>query len=823
MFLAPWFAIGGLIAAAGPILIHFLNRRRYKVMEWAAMDFLREAIYRSPRIFQLRDPLLLLLRTLCIVGFGLAMARPFLDGTVAPADPNQPVHAVLLIDNSMSMGYQQLNGTLLDDVKTRAKDKIQNYPTGTVISVIPICGTSSGKLTFQDCRTVDDALEALMAIETVDRSASGPAAVDLALEACRRIDDLPQKQILLFTDQQVANWSPQGMESQLKQLPGPLQIVEVAADSPENSWVEDVKLIDGVADLQTPAKFVATLRHEGRDARNGVQVTLSIEGSPVATQTVDLLPGQSREVEFPPYKFDVPTEPGKPTFVGVEVSMAPDRLPADDQRFLVVPVVSSLPVVFVDQYGKDEDPRKNRFGETFLLRRYLAPRISRTQGDKHLIQVRHTTMGRLTREMLEDARVVVIAGASGPGDMAPTLREYVEQGGNLVIAAGGEFDPDEWTKAGWLDGMGILPAPLQSVTVGRLPSESPHAIEPFQLDLDSMSSEVFLIEATSHEELVDLYRLPYFFKAVAVKLDDETVKTAIDNVTHQIEEQRRTVQEAEKQLKAMKGADSQKLSDKDQKRLADLQQQLNARKPEWLLWSGLDTADDSQVPAQRLAEATRPQVLATYTNRVPFMVQRRVGRGRTVFVSTSVSPAWNTLPTTNTMLIFDRLLRGMIQQTIPGRTIGTEQKFVLPISAADRNATITLTGPNNVKETLAVDALGGQRYGVTVANRTRRGYYTIRAERTRDSAQGAVEAKLWEIPLAINGPTDESQLTPRDETAAGKGESRLGSLAGGAAGFQRAGLQGTDLWKWGLLAVVAGLLLELVILAVPKLAGERTA
>ncbi len=36
-FLVSAFAIGGLIAALGPIVIHLLNRRRYRVIEWAAM------------------------------------------------------------------------------------------------------------------------------------------------------------------------------------------------------------------------------------------------------------------------------------------------------------------------------------------------------------------------------------------------------------------------------------------------------------------------------------------------------------------------------------------------------------------------------------------------------------------------------------------------------------------------------------------------------------------------------------------------------------------------------------------------------------------
>ena len=57
------FALAGAIAAAGPLVIHLLNRRRYRVVHWAAMDFLREAMNRNRKILQLRDILLLVLRT----------------------------------------------------------------------------------------------------------------------------------------------------------------------------------------------------------------------------------------------------------------------------------------------------------------------------------------------------------------------------------------------------------------------------------------------------------------------------------------------------------------------------------------------------------------------------------------------------------------------------------------------------------------------------------------------------------------------------------------------------------------------------------------
>ena len=54
-FFAGTFAIAGLIAASGPLIIHLLNRRRFRRVEWAAMDFLRKAMQRSRRAVELRD------------------------------------------------------------------------------------------------------------------------------------------------------------------------------------------------------------------------------------------------------------------------------------------------------------------------------------------------------------------------------------------------------------------------------------------------------------------------------------------------------------------------------------------------------------------------------------------------------------------------------------------------------------------------------------------------------------------------------------------------------------------------------------------------
>lgn len=827
MFLAPWFALAGLVVAAGPIVIHLLNRQRYRVVEWAAMDFLRQAVRRSRRILRLRDLLLLALRTLCVLLFALAMARPYFVASSAQLDPDQPVHAVLVVDNSLSMAYEQVEGTVLDEAKARAKAFCGRLPPGSCISILPLCGSAT-EFNRDAYHTRDDALEALDAIEPADRSASAAAAIDLALEACRRVNSHTAKQVVFISDQQLANWPATSLSPQLEQLPGTLQVVQVAADEVENAWGADFQLQDNIADLSSPAVFLATISYQGSSPRHDVQVTLAVDGITVAARSISLEPGQSREVRFPPYQFDVPVEPGRPTFVTAEVSIPQDRLPADDHRVLVAPVVSALPIVFVDQFGDDEDPDRNRIGETFRLRRLLTPVTSRTEQERQLVEVRHVKAEQLDRDLLEDARLVVIAGLADPPDAVPLLREYVEQGGFLVIAAGADFDPASWTPDARTSGLGILPAPLKPKPVGRLPGASAGRLEPFQLDFTSMLHEYFLLEQTSTEELADLYSLPYFFKAVEADLSEEVLDEMARAATVKIDKARSRLPEVQQRLDELAEKEVRtQLSEAERQERERMEQARADLRPQWLLWEpphrarGTDTmpvAPDDSFSADQAARASRPRVLAAFTNRVPFMIQRDIGRGQVLFVSTGVYRDWNTLTSTNAVLIFDRIFRDMLGRTLPRRNITSSERLVLPVPADYRRARFTISGPDRDDEPISVEALGADREGIRVDNLTRRGHYRITAHATGEMPQAALGARLWDIPLAVNGPADESQLDvlDRDGLAERMGQSPYRwvdrqetiSLAGSP-------IHGRDLWKWLMLSVLLGLVVELAILARP--------
>ena len=816
-------AIAGLAAAAGPVLIHLLNRRIFRQVDWAAMEFLLEASRRSKAFLRLRDLLLMALRMAAVALFGFAVARPFL-ATGSAAATSGPVHAILVLDNSMSMGRERLGGTmLLDDARARAAEFIEQLPAGSRISVVPLCGAPTGT-TLDAYRTKEDALEAVAAVPVVDRMGTGAAAEALAARAAAAVPDVPEKRMVFLGDQQVINWAgrdrqPAAADEPPAQLPAEpeFQVVSVTSPDRDNTWVESFRIDDGVADTGSEATLTAVVRHEGSAARAGVRVALLVDGVEATATAVDLEPGQALEVPFR-HRFVADAEPGRITSVAVEVALAHDHLPEDDSRAIVVPVVAALPVVFVDQYGEEEQPSRGRIGETRHLRTLLAP-VARDQRDAALVKVRHVTMAGLSRDVLADARLTVIAGVAAPTpEQVALLRDYVAQGGRLVIAAGGDFDPASWSQAAWLGGAGILPAPLEAA-VGRMPDEAGE-LRPFLLDVRSLQDNpLFRLPGVARDELRDLYETPLFFKAVRTVADEATLAAAASAMAAGETQRRDRLAAIDAELDRLAAAErTSPLSPPDSQLRATLLADHAALAPDWLSWARDLPADDTPQDEG----AARPTVLAAFDNGLPFLVARRLGRGEVVWAATGVFSNWNTLPKTNGMLLFDRLLRGMLAATLPARTFDTVATITLPVAAADRRADFTVTAPDGTVESLGVEVLGGDRLGVTLRDACRRGVYVVAAAdrpTDKDAGGGGADGQRWRMPVAVNGPAEESQPTVLDAatfTAAVGGDPRFRWVGPAEPiGFAAAKVSGQQSWWWLLLAALTCLLVETTLLAWP--------
>jgi hypothetical protein len=247
-----------------------------------------------------------------------------------------------------------------------------------------------------------------------------------------------------------------------------------------------------------------------------------------------------------------------------------------------------------------------------------------------------------------------------------------------------------------------------------------------------------------------------------------------------------------------------------------LEQERRVLRPHWLLWGLPEPPEASPPPkAEELAERGRPQVLAALTSGVAYLVQRRVGQGRLLFASGGFSTHWSSIALTNTMLVYDRIFRRLLRQTFPQRNMTTDGQFLLPITPAERAGRIVFSGDGRAAP-LAVDALGPDRYGVTVRNVVHRGNYRILGLGNHDPGHAGRETKLWDVPLAVNGPADESRLAGLRPAAAPAGAGVLAAqqnLQSGTLG----GVAGQDTWRWLMATALGCLLVELAILALSHL------
>src|SRR5438874_10693835 len=101
IFLNPWFMVAAGALVLAPIIIHLINRMRFKRIRWAAMEFLLKSQKRNRRRLIIEQLILLALRILLVLLAGLLLAR-FL-GAARLFKPQNTLHVVILVDR-LSMG-----------------------------------------------------------------------------------------------------------------------------------------------------------------------------------------------------------------------------------------------------------------------------------------------------------------------------------------------------------------------------------------------------------------------------------------------------------------------------------------------------------------------------------------------------------------------------------------------------------------------------------------------------------------------------------------------------------------------------------------------
>ena len=197
-FLSPtllWF----LLAAAVPVVIHLVNRRRHKTVQWAAMKFLLSATrqYRGEK--KLRHIAILTCRALGIIALAVAAARPVISEITGWGSGSIGT-VVLILDRSASM---EIKNTSNQSLRESALEKISATIKNLSNPRLMLVDSASGEL--QEIAS-PELLPSLSSTAPTDTTADLPA---LLVRAIAFLSDVAgPAEIWITSDLQSSNWLP---------------------------------------------------------------------------------------------------------------------------------------------------------------------------------------------------------------------------------------------------------------------------------------------------------------------------------------------------------------------------------------------------------------------------------------------------------------------------------------------------------------------------------------------------------------------------------------------------------------------------------------
>ncbi len=200
LFLNP-LLLWGLLAAAVPIAIHLLNRRRHKTIQWAAMQFLLKATRESRGKKKLRHILILTCRALAIAALAFAAARPIVSGLIGWGGGSINT-VVLLLDRSASMETKPGDG--LNPRRQIVIEKVRDAMTNLGAARLVLIDSASKKP--QEIPS-PDILADISSTGSTDTAADFPT---LLARAAEFLADTPgRSEVWLASDLQTSNWRPE--------------------------------------------------------------------------------------------------------------------------------------------------------------------------------------------------------------------------------------------------------------------------------------------------------------------------------------------------------------------------------------------------------------------------------------------------------------------------------------------------------------------------------------------------------------------------------------------------------------------------------------
>ena len=442
--------LGGIAAFMIPLVIHLLNKRRFRTVHWGAMHLITPLLKKNNRRINLEQILLLLLRVAIPIVLALCLARPVYNG-VRKFKGDEKTSTVFVLDDSFSM--QDGTAAQSNFAKARAEvaKTIKSMRDGSDASIITMGGRPS-PLLAEPTVALEDLSAAL-------RDAPGGSGVARVAESIQNTQSEFAKmthgarEVVFVSDFQERDWveaaaSRRNALDQMFDMPIPpnLTLFRVSGGSGENVSIETVLVSSLVLGAGQKFSVRAELKNHGETSYPDLTVFFKVNGEEKRSSQVTLGAGQSAQALFT-HTFD---QAGSHF---IEVSMDADALEADNRFVAAFPVWDEVPVLLVDG---SPSPRPLG-GETDYLQIALRPFASARAELSDLVRSEAIRASELDANRIEGKRVVVLANVERLGNhQLEQLEQFVQDGGGLLVFPGDEIDIDWYDRQFFKDGKGLL-------------------------------------------------------------------------------------------------------------------------------------------------------------------------------------------------------------------------------------------------------------------------------------------------------------------------------------------------------------------------------
>ena len=425
------FILFGLLAVAAPIIIHLLNRRRHRIVKWAAMEFILKATRESRGKKKLKHLIILTARALIIAGLVFAFSEPFRNKLGSAGIPDT---VILVLDRSPSMELVTNEGTKGGGKSKRvlAIENVQKTMKDMPETRLLLLDSATKKLTEISS---PDVLTDISQTNISHKDADIPRLLAAAASYATSPDEnLGNAEIWVASDLQSSNWDLNA--KQWKSVNTMLQasdnvklrFLALNETSQTNNSVKVVKTWREGNDLVIETKISRT----SAGAKEAISITYAVNGG---QSTDDIIIDQDTKT----IRKRIPLQKSVKKGHGY-VSINADSNKIDNVSYFVFGEKINLETVIVSEQGSSLKP---------LLRAAAVPTF------KHLTA--RVLKPSETRNLELTGTPLVIWQAPLPsGKRADTLTDYIKNGGLVLF-----FPPEQESTQEFL---GLKWGPIQKAS-----------------------------------------------------------------------------------------------------------------------------------------------------------------------------------------------------------------------------------------------------------------------------------------------------------------------------------------------------------------------